>query len=53
MKQLIIGVSPRFSTSEKTGYQFLQINMDYIKQITNRNAIPLILPSLPVGTKIN
>lgn len=43
MKQFIIGVSPRFSTSEKTGYQFLQINMDYIKQITNRNAIPLIL----------
>lgn len=43
MKQFIIGISPRFTTSEKTGYQFIQINVDYIKQITNRGGIPLIL----------
>lgn len=43
MKQFIIGVSPRFTTNEKTGYQFVQINMDYIKQITNRGGIPFIL----------
>ncbi len=43
MKQPIIGISPRFAISEKTGYKFMQINMDYIKQITNRGGIPLIL----------
>lgn len=43
MKQPIIGISPRLTVNEKNGYTFMQINMDYIKQITRRNGIPLIL----------
>lgn len=54
MEQFIIGISPRFTTNEKTGYQFIQINMDYIKQITNRGAIPFILtPGHSLNQQLN
>lgn len=43
MNYPIIGISPRFSKEEKSGYSFLKINQDYITQIVNRGAIPLIL----------
>lgn len=43
MKQPMIGISPRLAINEKNGYTFMQINMDYLKQITQRNGIPLIL----------
>lgn len=43
MNYPVIGISPRFSKEEKSGYSFLKINQDYIKQIMNRGAIPLIL----------
>ncbi|MCM1259675.1 MAG: type 1 glutamine amidotransferase [Prevotella sp.] len=43
MNYPIIGISPRFSKEEKSGYSFLKVNQDYIKQIINRGAIPLIL----------
>lgn len=43
MSYPIIGISPRFSKEEKSGYSFLKINQDYIKQIVDRGAIPLIL----------
>lgn len=47
MKKLIIGLSPRFSTSENSDYHFVRINKDYIKQVTNRDAICLILVEGP------
>lgn len=43
MKQPIIGISPRYAFYKETNRHFLQVNTDYIDQIVNRNAIPLIL----------
>ena len=43
MNKLIIGVSPRFSHDFKDEYHYVRINIDYITQIINRDAIPLIL----------
>ena len=47
MKKLIIGLSPRFSTSDNLEYQYVRINKDYIKQVTSRDAICLILVEGP------
>ncbi len=47
MKKNIIGISPRFSSDQN--YQYLKINLDYLKQIINQDAIPIVLldgPSL-------
>lgn len=55
MKQLVIGISPRYTFCKETNRRFLQVNTNYIEQIVNRNAIPLILipgPNLINSLKI-
>lgn len=47
MKELIIGISPRFATSDDNINHFTRINNDYLKQVTSRNSIPLILTEGP------
>ena len=43
MNKLIIGISPRFSHDYDNDYHYVRINIDYLKQVINRDAIPLIL----------